>query len=339
MKKMVSLCAGCLMVFGLFSAFAGGSSENATTVGQSGTWQPTKDVEYIIPASPGGGSDLWARAISNAVTANKLSNVTWVPINKPGGASAVGYNYLLTKKGDPHAIFAMNSGPMVSTYVAGWEHTFEGYMDVFCILAYDEVTLCTLATGPYKDIQTLLKTAQEKPGTLRYGSDQRLNDSHYACELLKKYCKADFNYVQYDSSGDAATALLGGHVDVAILNPSECIGQVNAGQFIPVVSFSTERMTGKFANTPTFTEIGYPQLVLRGFRGISGALDMPDAAKRYYEQIGKKLLDTPEFKQYLSNNLLTPTFMGLDEAPAYSTNEMKKIAALFNEVLGGDKKK
>jgi putative tricarboxylic transport membrane protein len=331
MKKMVivSLC----LLAGVFSVFAGGGTEGGSSApAQSGPWAPSKDIEYVIPASPGGGSDLWARAGANAITANKLSPVTWVPTNRAGGASAVGYNYMLSQKGNDYVLLAGHSGAMVSSYVAGWQHKFEEMVEMLCILAFDDVTLCTLATGPYKDINTLLKAAQDKPGTLKFGSDQRLNSSQYAYEMLKKYAKADFNYVQYDSSGDAATALLGGHVDVAILNPAECAGQVNAGSFIPVATFATERLGGKFANAPTFAEIGYPGIVLREFRGISGTVGMSDGARQYYAEIGRKLLETNEFKQYLTTNNLTPTYMGLGEAQKYATSEMEKIAALFKEV-------
>ncbi|MDR2587875.1 MAG: tripartite tricarboxylate transporter substrate binding protein [Spirochaetales bacterium] len=333
MKKFFLLSLGMFFLCGLSLSFAGGGAEGgSSSSAQGGPWVPSKDIEYIIPASPGGGSDLWARAMSNAIAANKLSTVTWVPTNRAGGASAVGYNYMLSQKGNEHVILAAHSGAMVSSYVAGWAQKFEDMVEMICILAFDDVTLCTLTTGPYKDIKSLLKAAQDKPGTLKFGSDQRLNSSQYAYEMLKKYAKADFNYVQYDSSGDAATALLGGHVDVAILNPAECLGQVNAGTFTPVATFATERLSGKFSGAPTFAEIGYPQIVLREFRGISATLGMSEGAKKYYEEMGRKVQQTPEFKKYLETNSFTPVFMGLGESQKYASAEMQKIADLFKEV-------
>ena len=333
MKKILSVLL-CVAAAGVMLSCSGGSSKSSAASSAAAAvedWKPTKEVEYVIPASAGGGSDLWARACSNAITVNKLSEYMFVPTNKAGGASAVGYNYMLSKKGDAHTILALHSGALVSTYVAGWDHTFESYLEPIVILAYDDVLLCTLKIGPYNDIQSLLKAAKDNPGTIRFGSDQRLNSSQYAFEMLKKEAGADMNYVQFDSSGDAATALLGGHVDVAILNPGECVGQVTAGTFTPVVTFATERLKGKF-DAPTFAEIGYPNITMREFRGIAGTVNMPLAAKKYYEEMGKKLMETQEFKNYINSNGLTPTFMGIDEAPAYATGEMKKIAALFAEV-------
>lgn len=314
---------------------AAGSTTAATTAAPTTTaagWQPKKETEMVIPASAGGGSDLWARAAANAIAANKLSPYAWVPVNKAGGAAAVGYNYMMSKKGDEYTLLSLHSGALVSSYVAGWEKTFESYIDIIAILAFDDVTLCVNPKGKYPDIKSLLDAAKAAPGTLKFGSDQRLNSSHYGYEMIKKYAGADMNYVQFDSSGDAATALLGGHVDVAILNPAECIGQVKAGTLKPVVTFAEERLTGLFKDAPTFIELGYKDIVMREFRGLAGPVGMPVAAKQYYEEMGKKLMETKEFKDYIEANNLTPTWIGLDKAAAYSATEMSKIADMFKSI-------
>lgn len=308
------------------------SSEQASSEPAAPAWEPKKDIEMVIPASAGGGSDLWARMICNAVSINGLSSANWVPVQKAGGAGAVGYNYCATKKGDEYTLLSLHSGVPVSSYVAGWENTFESYTDIICIMASDDVTICTLADGPYKTIEDLLKAAKENPGTIRFGSDQRLNISQYGYELIQKYAECEMNYVQFDSSGDAATALLGGHVDCAILNPSECLGQVEAGSFIPVATFAPERLGGLFKDTPTFAEAGYPEITMREFRGLSGNVDMPVEAKKYYEGVMKEVMETKEFKEYCETRNLVPMWIGLDEAQKYTVEETEKIAVLFEEI-------
>ena len=110
------------------------------------------------------------------------------------------------------------------------------------------------------------------------------------------------------------------------------IGQVKAGTFKPIATFATERLSGLFKDAPTFTESGYPDIVLREFRGLAGPVDMPEAAKKYYEGMGEKLLKTKEFASYIEQNNLTPTWMGLDKAEAYSVTEMSKIAEMFKNI-------
>lgn len=341
MKRTLSLALAAVMMMGLMAGCAkdeptastpAASTPAASTPAEPEGWKPTKDVEMVIPASAGGGSDLWSRMMCNAVTANGISDANWVPLQKAGGAGAVGYNYCATKKGDSHTLLSLHSGVPVSSYVAGWDNTFEAYTDIICIMAMDDATICINANGPYKTFQDIVDAAKANPGTIRFGSDQRLNISQYGYELIQKHCEIEMNYVQYDSSGDAATALLGGHVDLAILNPGECLGQVESGDFIVAATYAPERLTGLFADAPTFAELGYPEIVMREFRGLSCAVDTPVEAKQYYEACMKAVMDTPEFIEYCESRNLTPMWIGLDEAQKYTVEETEKIADLFAEL-------
>lgn len=345
MKRTLSLALAALMTMSMVAGCAKSepapapapapapeASTPAETPAETPAWKPTKDVEMVIPASAGGGSDLWSRMMCNAVTANGISDANWVPLQKAGGAGAVGYNYCASKKGDSHTLLSLHSGVPVSSYVAGWENTFESYTDIICIMAMDDVTICINANGPYKTFQEVVDAAKAAPGTIRFGSDQRLNISQYGFELIQKHCDIEMNYVQFDSSGDAATALLGGHVDLAILNPGECLGQVESGDFIACATFAPERLTGLFADTPTFGELGYPDIVMREFRGLSSAVNTPVEAKQYYEACMKAAMETPEFKEYCESRNLTPMWIGLDEAQKYTVEETEKIAELFADL-------
>ncbi|MCC8189819.1 MAG: tripartite tricarboxylate transporter substrate binding protein, partial [Planctomycetes bacterium] len=247
----------------------------------AGEWTMRKEAQMIVPASAGGGADIAGRVIADIVMKNKLASRNFVVVNKPGGAAAVGYNYMESKKGDPYTLLSLHSGALVTSYVGGWKKGFDELIEIIAIMAWDDVTLCVRSDSQWPDIQSLLAYAKENPGVVRFGSDQRLNSSQLAFELIKIHTGADMNYVQYDSSGDVAGALLGGHVDVGILNPGECLGQVLAEQFVPIVTFAPERIKGKyFEDAPTFVEIGYPEFTYREFRGLAGTKDMPMEAIR-----------------------------------------------------------
>lgn len=314
-----------------------GTSEGAEeekSEAPAAAWEMKKEAEYVVPANPGGGSDISARVIAEIAQKNKFAEKNLMVVNKPGGACAVGYNYVGTKKGDPYTLLSLHSGNIVVSEVNGWEQKWDDLTDIIAIMAFDDVTLCVRTDGPYQTIEELLEAAKENPGTLKFGSDQRGNTSQLGYELIKKYTGADFNYVQFDSSGDVATALLGGHVDVGILNPCECISQVESGDFKPVVTFAPERITGEyFKDAPTFVETGYPEVTFREYRGISGAKDMPAEALAYYEDMAEKIVETDEWKTgYLEANSLTPAFMGHDEATQYIKDDMEKVMNIFTEV-------
>lgn len=295
-------------------------------------WKPTQNIEVAVSAKAGGGADLWARAVTNAISANNLSDVSWIVNNYPGGGSAVGYNYVMNQSGNDHCLLSLAISGCISSYMSEWDTTWEEMIQPCFMLAMDDVTLCTRSDGPYQTIEDLLEAARTNPGTIRFGSDQRNNSSQYGFEMLKEYAGADMNYVQFDSSGDAATALLGGHVDCAILNPSECIGQVESGDFIPVVTFATERLGGAFKDTPTFADIGYPQITFREFRGMAAPIGTSREVMEYYAEIGRQLMDTPDMQEYFEKNYLTPYYMGVDEANAYVKTSIDNIVELFRSL-------
>ncbi len=329
-RTVVSLLA--VSAVAVSSLFANGSAEQGV-VGSAG-WEMKKEAQIIVPANPGGGSDISARMIADIVTKNNLAAKNLVVINKPGGACAVGYNYVGSKAGDPYTLLSLHSGNLIVSYVNDWEKKYDDLTDIIAIMAWDDVTLCVQTNGSFQTIQDVIDYAKANPGKLRFGSDQRGNSSQLGYELMKKYIGVDMNYVQYDSSGDVASALMGGHVDVGILNPGECVGQVRGGKLSPVATFAPERLSGEyFEKVPTFTELGYPEVTYREYRGLSGSKEMPVEARAFYEDMCRKIIETDQWKtNYLEANSLTPAFMGSEEATAFARDNIAQVMKTFEEV-------
>lgn len=341
MKKAISLLIILIVVLGILTgcgtskvdADKSADKPDTKSNAEEKTFEMKKEVEYVVPASAGGGSDISARVISDIVLKNGFASKSLMVVNKPGGACAVGYNYVGTKNGDPYTLLSLHSGNAIVSYVNAWEKKYDDLTDVIAIMAFDDLTLCVNSSGKYKDIESLIAASKKNPDTLKFGSSQRGNSDQLGYELVQKYTGAKFNYVQYDSSGDVAAALLGGHVDVGILNPSECIGQVQAKKFIPIVTFAEERLGGEFKDAPTFKELGYDEVVLREYRGISGAKDMPSEAYEFYVDMAEKITQTQDWqKGYLEKYYLTPVFMGGNEAKEYAKKDTDSALALFKEV-------
>ncbi|WP_181995672.1 tripartite tricarboxylate transporter substrate binding protein [Clostridium sp. AM58-1XD] len=292
-----------------------------------------KESELIVAASAGGGSDICGRMIADVVQKNNLSPKNLVVVNKPGGACAVGYNYVGGKKGDDYTLLTLHSGNVLVSYVNNWDLKSDELADIVAIMAYDDLTLCVNADGPYQDLESLVKAAKENPNTLKFGGSNKGNSDQLGYELLKKYADVEMNYVTYDSSGDAATALLGGHVDVAILNPSECIGQVEAKKFKPIVTYAEERLGGLFADAPTFKELGYDKVVVREYRGLSAAKGISEEAMAFYIDMAKKITETKDWQEgYLEKYYLTPVFMGGKEAQDFAKKDVEEAMAVFKEI-------
>lgn len=292
-------------------------------------FEPSKDVDMIVPSSAGGGTDLNARTIADIIKSGNLSQVNYQVINKPGGSGAVAFAYAATKPGDNQMLVPIAIGQIISSYALDWEVKGKD-MTPIATVANDEFILAALK-GRFNDAKDAI--AQAKGGSITFGSSQKGNSDHLAYLLLNKHANTKFRYVQFGGSGEVMSALLGGHVDVGLFNPSECIGQVRAGTVVPLATFSVARMPGQLWNqAPTMTELGYPKVVAAETRVILGPPKMDKDAVAYYEGLLKKVTDTERWKtDYIERNNLTPMFLGAKETAANLAEVIDERVPIFKE--------
>jgi len=303
-----------------------------TSIAAAADWKPTRDIEFVVPSAAGGGSDLNARTIADLARKYGLSPTPLMVVNKPGGSGAVAFSYVNTKKGDAHTLMVLHSGQAVGAYVNDWRVKTEDLTYIGTV-AFDELTLGVRKDSPYKDIPSLIAAAKENPGKVTIGGSQRGNSDHLCFELMNKYTEGEFTYVMFNSSGEVMSAVLGGHVDVGIFNPTECIGQVEAGEIIPIVTFAAKRLGGVFADVPTFGELGYPEIQVTEVRAIAGPPDMPAEAVKFYEELLLKVTETEEWKRdYIQRNLLVDTYMNAADTQAYFEDMIDLNIRTFREV-------
>src|SRR3954454_18237494 len=139
---------------GALAAAAGGALAQAK--------YPQRPVEVVVPYAPGGGTDNLMRMITGIIDEHKWSPVPLTVNNRAGGSGAVGYNYLINKKGDPHVI--AGATPMVVSgkiegRLAGDQRDA---MTILMIVAIDELMLSRRSESPYGTIDDFVKAARAK---------------------------------------------------------------------------------------------------------------------------------------------------------------------------------
>jgi putative tricarboxylic transport membrane protein len=329
MKKVFSLVITAALAAGILS----GCAAKPTTSGEAKKdWTPDKEVEFVVPSSAGGGSDLNARTISDIAFKNKFSPKNFMIVNQGGGSGAVAFTNVNAKKANPNTLMVLHSGQVMGSYVNNWDVKAE-MLTYIGVVAFDDLTLCVKKDSKFTDIKSLLAAVKEKPESVKIGGSQRGNSDHLSFELLNKHTNSKFTYVQFNSSGDAMSALLGGHVDAAIFNPSEVMGQIQAGKVAPLAAFSAERLTGVFKDTPTFGELGYKDVQVREVRAIAGPPSMPAEAVKFYEDMLKKVTETDTWKKdYIEKNLLTPKYMNAADTKKFFEEQIVIYKKVFTEV-------
>ena len=297
---------------------------------------PSRQVEVVVPYAPGGGTDNLMRMITGIIDENKWSPVPLNVNNRAGGSGAVGFNYLINKKGDAHTIGGAT--PMVgSGKIEGrlpGNHR-DGFT-VLMIVAIDELMLTVRSESPFKTVDDFVKAARAKPAGLTIGGTATFSEDHIFTYLFEQAAGIKVKYVPFNSGGEVTTALMGGHIDASAMNPNEIQAQVEAGKARNLAVAAKKRLKDA-ADVPTFAERGY-EFYWEQMRGVVGPADMPKDAVKWWQDTLKKVVGTKKWQeQYIKRNLLTPTDWTGEEANKYLDSLNGKYESALT-ALGAKKK-
>jgi putative tricarboxylic transport membrane protein len=254
--------------------------------------------------------------ITGIIDENKWSPVPINVNNRAGGSGAVGFNYLINKKGDAHVI--AGATPMiVSGKIEGrLPGNHRDAMTILMIVAIDELMLSVKADSPYKTVEDFVKAAKAKPGGLTVGGTATLTEDHIFTYLFEKAAGIQVKYVPFNSGGEVTTALMGGHIDAAVENPNEIVAQIEAKKARNLAVAAKQRMKDA-ADVPTFREKGY-DFLWEQMRGVCGPADMGAEAIKWWQDTLRKVTETPKWQtQYIKRNLLSPVQWVGEEANEY----------------------
>ena len=271
-------------------------------------WEPTKPIEFIVPAGTGGGADQMARLIHGIAEKHKLGPRPLIVVNKSGGAGAEGFLHVKSKKGDAHTIIITLSNLFTTPLHTGVPFSWRDLTPV-ARLALDEFVLWVNAETPYKTAREYLAAVKEKGGTMKMGGTGSAQEDQIITILIEQSQGVKFTYVPFKGGGEVCVNLVGKHVDSTVNNPIECVSHWKANRVRPLAVFDTERISvGEWKTIPTVKEALGADLNYLMLRGIFGAPDMPKEAVDWYVDFLRKVTETPEWKKYMEDGALKPAF-------------------------------
>jgi len=297
---------------------------------------PSRTVEVVVPYAPGGGTDNLMRMIAGIIEENKWSPVPLNVANRVGGSGAVGFNYLINKKGDSHVV--AGATPMVvSGKIEGrLPGNHRDAMTILMVVAIDELMLSVRNESPFKTIEDFMKAARAKPGGLTVGGTATNSEDHIFTHLMEQAARIKVKYVPFNSGGEVTAALMGGHIDAGVMNPNEIVAQIEAKKATNLAVAARKRMTDA-AEVPTFAEKGY-EFYWEQMRGVVGPANMAPEAVKWWQETLKKVTETKKWQEtYIKRNLLTPTQWVGEEANKYLDSLNGKYEAALG-ALGAIKK-
>ena len=272
-------------------------------------WEPTKPIEFVIPAGTGGGADQMARLIAGLAEKHKLTPRPIIAVNKSGGAGAEGFLHVKGKKGDAHTIVITLSNLFTTPLHTGIPFNWKDLTPVARI-ALDEFILWVNAETPYKTAKEYLAAVKEKNGTMKMGGTGSAQEDQIITIQIEQALGVKFIYVPFKGGGEVCVNLVGKHVDSTVNNPIECVSHWKAGRVRPLAVFDSARIpVPEWKDIPTVKEALNTDITYLMLRGIFGPPDMPAEAVAWYQDLLKKVAETPEFKDYMQQGALRPAWL------------------------------
>ncbi len=299
-------------------------------------WEPTKNVEFIIPAGTGGGADQMARAIQGIVAKHGLMKQSLLPINKAGGAGAEGFLDVKNAKGEPHKIIITLSNLFTTPLATGVPFNWRDLTPVQ-MLALDNFVLWVNAKTPYKTPKEYIEAAKKAgPGKMKMGGTGAKQEDQIITAAIEQRTGAKFTYIPFKGGGAVATQLVGGHVDSTVNNPIEAVAQWRGGNLRPLCVFDQKRLPYKtkvtdrmsWGDIPVCKEAGLDvdYLMLRG-------IFMPPGVSKehvqYYVDLFKKVMATPEWQKLMEEGAFNKTaLVGKEYADWVAKEEARHISLM-----------
>jgi putative tricarboxylic transport membrane protein len=307
-------------------------------IAQAQSWQPSKTVEFIVPAGTGGGADQMARLIDAIIKKHKLMSGNMVVVNKGGGAGAEGFLEVKAAKGDPHKIIITLSNLFTTPLATGVPFNWRDLTPV-AMMALDQFVLWVNAESPYRTTKEFIESAKKAgPGKMKMAGTGARQEDQIITVAIEKSLGIKMTYVPFKGGGDVAVQLVGKHVDSTVNNPIEAVAHWRGGKLRPLCVFDGARLTyhakitksQAWSDIPTCKDSGLDVEYVM-LRGIFTAAGVPDAAVKYYVDVMQKVRATPDWKEFMEQGAFNQTFMVGDEYQAWVSKEELRHQRLMKE--------
>lgn len=272
---------------------------------------PNRQIELVVPYSPGGGTDAMARIVGPRVS--ELLKVPVVVVNKPGATGTIGTSYVLGAK-DGYRIVAggqSNLGPIVAI---GPKPPYSLAEVAAIARAVVNPLLIVTKKGRFANFEAFLKEARENPDSVTFGSWGYKSPAHLFGELLGQATGTKLRHIPFDGGAKAMLSALSGHTDVGIVTIATAKGQIQAGALV-ALAVTAERRSGDLPDVPTIGELGFNDATYVSFDGFVGSANAPNDHLVILRGAFEKVLNDPTVKESLKKAGSEPGYL---DGPEYA---------------------
>jgi len=256
-----------LLVSMLFAALAAFSSSSFAAY-------PDKPIRLIVPSAAGGAPDVLMRALATQLSAQM--GVPFIIDNKPGGSYTIGTMDLVRSPPDGYTLAYGNVVSLATNRSLLPSIPYDIDKDLTLISnAVRVVNLMVVNNNlPVKSVQELISYAKKNPGKLAFASDGNGTTAHLGVELFKSMTKTYMLHVPYKAATSGLTDLMGGGVQLMMINSPVVGPHVQAGR-VRSLGISGSQRSSTYPEIPTIAESGVPGFEVVAWGGLIAPANMP----------------------------------------------------------------
>ncbi len=289
-------------------------------------FKPTKPIEFVTHTGPGGGGDVLARAIAAAMEKEKLMPVRMQVVNKTGGGGHTAMAYLVEKKGETHTIAVFTGLWFTNPIMRAEANITLKDLTPLVRLVLEPAMLAVKNDAPYKTLKDFIDAAKQSPGQLKQSGGSLGSRDWIVRQLLMKNTGTNWSFISFPGGGERIAALLGGHVNIMLIEPQEAGEHIRAGNMRVLAAISEQRLAA-FPNAPTLKEAGFDVPNVPQPRGIIAPPGIPAEAVAYWEDLFAKFVKSPSWKKILEDSIFDDGFQ--------RSAELNKFIDQYSETTRG----
>lgn len=297
---------------------------------------PEQPIKMIVAYSPGGGTDLVARLMAQAIQKHLGPNASIVVVNRPGAGGGIGFTELTNAQPDGYTIGFINT-PNVLTIPIERKSSFhwQNY-DLLGNIVDDPGNFSVHADTAIKNMSELIAYAKANPEKVTYGTTGVGSDDHLAALMVERAAGIKLTHVPFKGAGEVRSAIAGKQIMVAAINIGEALQYEKGGTPLRHLGQMSEKRSSLAPNVPTFKEQGL-NVIMASLRGIAAPKGLPPGVRDQLVNAVQKAVSDPEFQTKAANVFSPVRYLAPAAYAAELKNDEEGFKALWRTMPWTDK--
>lgn len=291
---------------------------------------PSHPIQLVIPGAPGDAGDIAARLLMEELA--KILKTPVVAVNKPGGAAAVGTDFVAKSKKDGYTLlYGITAGTIYSPALGPDTIPYDPIRDLepLGFHAFFPCIFSVQSEAPWKNFLEIVDYARTNPGKFRCSTLGVGSINHFQLEIIKSLTNADITMIPFKGASPAVTGLLGGHVEATFVALAVSEPHQRSGKLRGIL---LDRKVPDLPEIPTLRELGYKRDLPSPWAGLYGPAGMPEEAKKVLIPAIEKAIKTPELMSKIQKMWFLPGYKPPSEHKALWIEDYENAKTLTKKM-------